>query len=158
MWRKGFRFPLQAALPWVLGRDHGAHWGEPCVQATYLSPPRSAGSAQAARGGEDQSQNCGLDWVHCMCRGWGEQPLSVWPWVPDMTGPLPPLGICVRNSRGMGLLQVHACVLLQVAQEIWVCEKQTITKWQGDILSYKEHLKSKLAGEEPQLTKRTHNV
>lgn len=46
----------------------------------------------------------------------------------------------------------------QVAQEIWVCEKQTITKWQGDILAYKEHLKSKLVDEDPQLTKRTHNV
>ena len=47
---------------------------------------------------------------------------------------------------------------LQVAQEIWVCEKQTITKWPGDILAYKEHLKSKLVGEEPQPTRRTHNV
>lgn len=47
---------------------------------------------------------------------------------------------------------------MQVAQEIWVCEKQTITKWPGDILAYKEHLKSKLVDEEPQLTKRTHNV
>lgn len=46
----------------------------------------------------------------------------------------------------------------QVAQEIWVCEKQTITKWQGDILAYKEHLKSKLVDEDPQLTKKTHNV
>lgn len=46
----------------------------------------------------------------------------------------------------------------QVAQEIWVCENRTISKWQGGILSYKEHLKSKLADEEPQLTKKTHNV
>ncbi|XP_011375880.1 uncharacterized protein LOC105303775 [Pteropus vampyrus] len=50
------------------------------------------------------------------------------------------------------------CWFLTVAQEIWVCEKQTITKWPGDILAYKEHLKSKLVGEEPQLTRRTHNV
>ena len=34
--------------------------------------------------------------------------------------------------------------LLQVAQEIWVCENQTITKWNRDILAYKEHLKSKI--------------
>lgn len=34
--------------------------------------------------------------------------------------------------------------LFQVAQEIWVCEKQTITKWSRDILAYKEHLKSKI--------------
>lgn len=33
---------------------------------------------------------------------------------------------------------------LQVAQEIWVCENQTITKWNRDILAYKEHLKSKI--------------
>lgn len=36
----------------------------------------------------------------------------------------------------------HVC--FQVAQEIWVCEKQTITKWNRDILAYKEHLKSKI--------------
>lgn len=47
---------------------------------------------------------------------------------------------------------------LQVAQEIWVCEKKTISKWPGDILSYKEHLKSKVVDEEHQLTKRMHNV
>ena len=33
----------------------------------------------------------------------------------------------------------------QVAQEIWVCEKKTITKWTRGILAYKEHLKSKIA-------------
>lgn len=54
--------------------------------------------------------------------------------------------------------QVSSSICFQVAQEIWVCEKQTITKWPGDILAYKEHLKSKLVDEEPQLTKRTHNV
>ncbi|KAK5601545.1 ATP-binding cassette sub- F member 2 [Crenichthys baileyi] len=31
-----------------------------------------------------------------------------------------------------------------VAQEIWVCENQTITKWKSGILGYKEHLKSKI--------------
>jgi hypothetical protein len=54
--------------------------------------------------------------------------------------------------------QIKSSLCFQVAQEIWVCEKQTITKWPGDILAYKEHLKSKLVDEEPQLTKRTHNV
>lgn len=39
----------------------------------------------------------------------------------------------------------------QVAQEIWVCENQTITKWKRDILAYKEHLKCKIE-------KQTHNV
>jgi len=27
-----------------------------------------------------------------------------------------------------------------VAQEIWVCENQKVTKWEGDIFSYKEAL------------------
>ncbi|KAL0614696.1 ATP-binding cassette sub-family F member 2 [Plecturocebus cupreus] len=49
-------------------------------------------------------------------------------------------------------------MMLQVAQEIWVCEKQTIIKWTGDILAYKDHLNSKLVDEEPKLTKRTHNM
>lgn len=31
------------------------------------------------------------------------------------------------------------CVL-QVTEEIWVCEKHTITKWEGDIFSYKHQL------------------
>lgn len=60
------------------------------------------------------------------------------------------------EGRWPGSLSLGFAV--QVAQEIWVCEKQTITKWPGDILAYKEHLKSKLVGEEPQPTRRTHNV
>uniref|UniRef100_A0A8D2JBA2 ABC transporter domain-containing protein n=1 Tax=Varanus komodoensis TaxID=61221 RepID=A0A8D2JBA2_VARKO len=59
---------------------------------------------------------------------------------------------------GMMLVSHDFRLIQQVAQEIWVCEKRTITKWAGDILSYKEHLKSKLVDEEPQLTKKTHNV
>lgn len=59
---------------------------------------------------------------------------------------------------GMMLVSHDFRLIQQVAQEIWVCEKQTITKWPGDILAYKEHLKSKVVGEEPQLTRRTHNV
>ncbi|KAK2097023.1 ATP-binding cassette sub- F member 2 [Saguinus oedipus] len=35
---------------------------------------------------------------------------------------------------------------------------RTITKGPGDILAYKELLESRLADEESQLTKRTHNV
>lgn len=38
-------------------------------------------------------------------------------------------------------------IVFQVAEEIWVCEKGTVTKWQGDILSYKDHLKSKILKE-----------
>jgi len=32
------------------------------------------------------------------------------------------------------------CMLVQVAEEIWVCNKRTVTKWDGDIFSYKESL------------------
>uniref|UniRef100_A0A915K193 Uncharacterized protein n=1 Tax=Romanomermis culicivorax TaxID=13658 RepID=A0A915K193_ROMCU len=31
-----------------------------------------------------------------------------------------------------------------VTEEIWVCENQTITKWPGDIFSYKEHLRKRI--------------
>ncbi|KAB0395994.1 hypothetical protein E2I00_013402, partial [Balaenoptera physalus] len=68
------------------------------------------------------------------------------------------LADAVNDFEGGMMLVSHDFRLIQqVAQEIWVCEKQTITKWPGDILAYKEHLKSKLVGEEPQLTRRTHN-
>lgn len=35
-------------------------------------------------------------------------------------------------------------IYFQVAKEIWVCENQKVTKWKGDILSYKEELKKKI--------------
>uniref|UniRef100_A0A8C9U3X2 ATP-binding cassette sub-family F member 2 n=1 Tax=Scleropages formosus TaxID=113540 RepID=A0A8C9U3X2_SCLFO len=52
---------------------------------------------------------------------------------------------------GMMLVSHDFRLIQQVAHEIWVCEKQTITKWNGDILAYKEHLKSKF-------DKQTHDV
>ncbi|KAI4886984.1 hypothetical protein NFI96_023479 [Prochilodus magdalenae] len=52
---------------------------------------------------------------------------------------------------GMMLVSHDFRLIQQVAQEIWVCEKQTITKWKADILAYKEHLKSKI-------DKQTHDV
>uniref|UniRef100_A0A7N8XCN0 ATP-binding cassette sub-family F member 2 n=1 Tax=Mastacembelus armatus TaxID=205130 RepID=A0A7N8XCN0_9TELE len=45
---------------------------------------------------------------------------------------------------GMMLVSHDFRLIQQVAQEIWVCENQTITKWNTDILAYKEHLKSKI--------------
>uniref|UniRef100_A0A1A7Y619 ATP-binding cassette sub-family F member 2 n=1 Tax=Iconisemion striatum TaxID=60296 RepID=A0A1A7Y619_9TELE len=45
---------------------------------------------------------------------------------------------------GMMLVSHDFRLIQQVAQEIWVCEKQTITKWKSGILGYKEHLKSKI--------------
>ncbi|XP_056410102.1 ATP-binding cassette sub-family F member 2 [Hyla sarda] len=51
---------------------------------------------------------------------------------------------------GMMLVSHDFRLIQQVAQEIWVCEKQAVTKWAGDILSYKHHLKSRLSDDEPQ--------
>lgn len=35
-------------------------------------------------------------------------------------------------------------VCFQVVDEIWICEKQTVTKWEGDIFEYKETLAKKV--------------
>ncbi|XP_043266397.1 ATP-binding cassette sub-family F member 2 [Venturia canescens] len=45
---------------------------------------------------------------------------------------------------GMVLVSHDFRLINQVAEEIWVCENETVTKWQGGILDYKEHLKSKI--------------
>ena len=42
----------------------------------------------------------------------------------------------------------YVLLCLKVAKEIWVCEKETITKWKGDIISYKSFLKARIANEE----------
>ena len=34
--------------------------------------------------------------------------------------------------------------MFQVANDIWICENQKVTKWEGDILGYKNHLKAKV--------------
>lgn len=34
--------------------------------------------------------------------------------------------------------------LAQVAEEIWICENEAVTKWQGDITTYKELLKKQV--------------
>lgn len=39
---------------------------------------------------------------------------------------------------GMVLVSHDFRLISQVAQEIWVCENSKCTKWQGDILQYKE--------------------
>ena len=35
----------------------------------------------------------------------------------------------------------------QVADQIWICENQKVTKWEKDILAYKDHLKAKVMKE-----------
>ena len=39
------------------------------------------------------------------------------------------------------------CPIFQVAKDIWICEHQKVTKWDGDILAYKNHLKAKVMKE-----------
>lgn len=55
------------------------------------------------------------------------------------------LADAINNFEGGMVLVSHDFRLInQVAQEIWVCEKQKVTKWTGDILSYKSTLKKKV--------------
>ncbi|KAI3896777.1 hypothetical protein MKW98_009630 [Papaver atlanticum] len=44
---------------------------------------------------------------------------------------------------GLVLVSHDFRLINQVAEEIWVCENQTLTRWEGDILDFKEHLKSR---------------
>ncbi|KAJ8425952.1 hypothetical protein Cgig2_016232 [Carnegiea gigantea] len=44
---------------------------------------------------------------------------------------------------GMVLVSHDFRLINQVAHEIWVCENQTVTRWEGDIIDFKEHLKRK---------------
>lgn len=50
------------------------------------------------------------------------------------------------NNFGGGLILVsHDFRLIsQVAEEIWICEKQAVTKWDGDITSYKQMLREQV--------------
>jgi ATP-binding cassette subfamily F protein 2 len=52
------------------------------------------------------------------------------------------LAAAINNFSGGLVLVSHDFRLIgQVAKEIWVCDKKTISKWEGDIQSYKQHLK-----------------
>ena len=45
------------------------------------------------------------------------------------------------SCGGIHVSQIHVfCVFVQVTEEIWICEKETITKWEGDIYKYKGEL------------------
>merc|ERR1739844_771051 len=55
------------------------------------------------------------------------------------------LADAINGFDGGVILVSHDFRLIdQVADTIWICEKQTVNKWDGDILSYKEHLKTKV--------------
>merc|ERR1739844_551245 len=58
------------------------------------------------------------------------------------------LGDAINNFEGGLVLVSHDFRLInQVADKIWICENQTVTEWKGDILTYKDHLKSKVMKE-----------
>ncbi|XP_008789541.1 ABC transporter F family member 1-like isoform X2 [Phoenix dactylifera] len=44
---------------------------------------------------------------------------------------------------GLVLVSHDFRLINQVAQEIWVCENQTVTRWEGDIMDFKEHLRNR---------------
>jgi ATP-binding cassette subfamily F protein 2 len=55
------------------------------------------------------------------------------------------LAEAIQEFEGGVVLVSHDFRLIsQVAEEIWVCEKEKVTKWDGDIMGYKEHLKKKI--------------
>lgn len=55
------------------------------------------------------------------------------------------LADAINDFEGGLVLVSHDFRLInQVAKEIWICEHGTVTKWNGDILSYKEHLRRKV--------------
>ncbi|XP_051217312.1 ABC transporter F family member 1 [Lolium perenne] len=54
------------------------------------------------------------------------------------------LAEALREWDGGLVLVSHDFRLInQVAEEIWVCENQAVTRWGGDIMEFKEHLRSK---------------
>ncbi|XP_073832408.1 ATP-binding cassette sub-family F member 2 [Musca autumnalis] len=48
---------------------------------------------------------------------------------------------------GMVLVSHDFRLINQVAEEIWICENETVTKWNGNILDYKDALKNKIVNE-----------
>merc|ERR1711978_380191 len=58
------------------------------------------------------------------------------------------LANAINGFDGGVVLVSHDFRLIdQVADTIWICEKETVTKWEGNIISYKDHLKAKVMKE-----------
>jgi len=58
------------------------------------------------------------------------------------------LAEAINNFEGGLVLVSHDFRLInQVADKIWICEKETVTEWKGDIGAYKDHLKGKVMKE-----------
>lgn len=65
------------------------------------------------------------------------------------------LAEAINNFEGGLVLVSHDFRLInQVADQIWICEKQTVTKWDGDIIAYKDHLKAKVMKENNKIAKK----
>lgn len=55
------------------------------------------------------------------------------------------LADAIKGFEGGVVLVSHDFRLIdQVAEKIWICENQTVTEWDGDIIGYKNHLKAKV--------------
>jgi ATP-binding cassette subfamily F protein 2 len=55
------------------------------------------------------------------------------------------LADAINNFEGGLVLVSHDFRLInQVAKEIWVVDNKCVSKWEGDILSYKNYLKSRV--------------
>ncbi|XP_055915163.1 ATP-binding cassette sub-family F member 2 [Eupeodes corollae] len=55
---------------------------------------------------------------------------------------------------GMVLVSHDFRLINQVAEEIWVCENETVTKWNGGILDYKDHLKNNITKDKDAASKK----
>uniref|UniRef100_A0A0N5BAM3 ATP-binding cassette sub-family F member 2 n=1 Tax=Strongyloides papillosus TaxID=174720 RepID=A0A0N5BAM3_STREA len=65
------------------------------------------------------------------------------------------LAEAINEFEGGVILVSHDFRLVkQVTEEIWVCDKQTITKWDGDIFSYKQYLQKEIDREEKKMVER----
>jgi len=53
-------------------------------------------------------------------------------------------GAINKFSGGLVLVSHDFRLIGQVAKEIWVCDKKSVGKWEGDIQSYKSHLKKQV--------------
>ena len=55
------------------------------------------------------------------------------------------LADAINGFEGGVVLVSHDFRLIdQVVDKIWICENEKVTEWEGDILSYKDHLKAKV--------------
>merc|ERR1719192_1244926 len=58
------------------------------------------------------------------------------------------LAEAINNFEGGLVLVSHDFRLInQVAEKIWICEKEKVTAWENDIIAYKDHLKRKVMKE-----------